>query len=40
MNKNPHENPDLSMDFINLDCKPMFVIAKKKSRTLGKKTIG
>jgi hypothetical protein len=30
--KNPDENPDLLMDF------KMFVIAKKKSRTLGKKT--
>jgi hypothetical protein len=45
-NKNPDENPDLPMDFKNLDRKSkvydfcqMFVIAKKKSRTLGQKTI-
>jgi hypothetical protein len=44
-NKNPDENPDLPMDFKNLDRKSkvyefcqMFVIAKKKSRTLGQKT--
>jgi hypothetical protein len=43
--KKSDENPDLPMDFKNLDCKPkvlnfcqMFVIAKKKSRILGKKS--
>ncbi len=43
-NKKPDKRP---MDFKNLDLKPkikdfcqMFVIAIKKSRTLGKKTIG
>jgi hypothetical protein len=47
-NKNPDENPGLPMDFekiltANQKSKTfyqMFVIAKKKSRTLGKKTIG
>jgi hypothetical protein len=41
--KYPDENPNLPTDFKNLDRKPkveefcqMFVIAKKKSRTLGK----
>jgi hypothetical protein len=44
--KYPDENPDLPMDFKNLDSKAevlnfcqKFVIAKKKSRTLGQKTI-
>ncbi len=45
--KNPNENLDLPIDFENLDRKPkvqdlcqIVVIAKNKSRNLGKKTIG
>ena len=39
-NKNPDENPGLPMDKKNLDRKPRLPIAKKKSMSLGKKTIG
>ncbi len=42
-NKNPDKNPDLPIDLkkpLVSDSCQMFVIAKKKSRILGKKTIG